>query len=114
MESHPPLQRLQQKLTKENLWLYVLSLLSERKMYGYELRKTIKEKFGFSPAIVTAYVVLYKLQMGGYVKTEWQKSPLGRPDRKYYSITEKGIELLKITKEYFKNLYACLFKEDNE
>jgi len=111
MEKHPPLQRLKQKLTKENLWLYILSLLREREMYGYEIRKYIKERFGFSSAVVTAYVVLYKLQVEGYVETKWQKSPIGRPDRKYYSITEKGIELLNMAKKYLAELFEKLFKE---
>ena len=55
-------KRLTKKLTKENLWIYVLRLLQERPMYGYEIRQKIDTKFGFAPARVSCYVVLYKMK----------------------------------------------------
>ena len=37
-------RRLVRKLTVENLWLYVLSLLKEGPLYGYEVVKRIEER----------------------------------------------------------------------
>ena len=83
-----PLNRLKYKLTKEVLWIYILKLLKERKMYGYELRRELEKNFGFKPALITSYVVLYKLEKMGYVKS-------GVIDkRRYYTITHEGIKLL--------------------
>jgi len=108
-ETVPALERLINKLTKENLWLYILRLLQERPMYGYEIRKEIKERFGFNPAVVTAYVVHYKMQVEGLVTTKWEKSSRGRPDRKYYEITPEGEELMKKAKRFLKDLLEKIF-----
>jgi len=87
-----PLERLKKKITIENLWIYILSLLEERPMYAYEIRDKIQEKFNFRAGRITAYVVLYKLEKDSYVKTEWKER--GR-QRKYYRITKSGKRLLK-------------------
>ncbi len=88
-------ERLTRKLTKENLWLYILRMLSERPMYAYEINKVLKERFGFSTATVTVYVVLYKMLRDGLIRVGATESVLGRPDRKYYQATESGVESLK-------------------
>jgi len=82
--------RLVTKITKENLWLYILKMLTDRPMYAYEIGKTLKDAFGFSTAIVTVYVVLYKMAREGLIHVGEERAGLGRPDRKYYEITEKG------------------------
>ena len=84
-----PSERFERSMTKDNLWLYILTLLKDREMYPYEIRDSIKERFGFSPGNVTAYIVLKKLSGGGYVKVSRKESERG-PQRTYYSITEKG------------------------
>ncbi|AIF69554.1 PadR family transcriptional regulator [Palaeococcus pacificus DY20341] len=103
-----PMERLQEKLTKEVLWIYILSLLKERPMYAYELKNKIKEKFGFEPATVSSYVVLYKLEKEGYVTAEWQESETGKPSRKYYALTEKGGKLLKEGTDFIENMVEKL------
>lgn len=87
--------RLVVKITKENLWLYILKMLMTRQMYAYEINKFFKEKFGFSPALVTFYVVLYKMERQGLIQIGETKSVFGRPDRKYYKITKKGLKNLQ-------------------
>ena len=91
-----PVERLKRKIEKENLWLFVLGSLESGKSYGYELRKLIKDKFGFLAGNVTAYKVLYLLKFGGYIKSK--KS--GR--HVFYKLTEKGKEELKLAKETLK------------
>ncbi|MHA1506115.1 MAG: PadR family transcriptional regulator [Candidatus Asgardarchaeia archaeon] len=108
-EKDRPLMRLKEKITKENLWIYILTLLKKRPLYGYEIRKLIREEFDFAPAMVTSYVVLYKLQKDGYVTSEWQKNPIGRPQRKYYKITPKGLKLIEEAKKYLTDLFEKLF-----
>lgn len=90
-----PILRLRDKLTKEMLWMYILKLLKDRPMYAYEIRNELKKRFGFEPATVSSYVVLYRLEEGGYVSSEWHESEAGRPSRKYYRLTEKGEKLLE-------------------
>ena len=91
MESHSSAYfRLIRKLTKENLWLYILKLLQDRSMYAYEIYKTIHSQFEFTIATITVYVVLYKMQREGLIQIAEEKTVLGKPERKYYRITEKG------------------------
>lgn len=97
-----PLQRLKAKTTKEILWVYLLRLLKEREMYAYEVRSRLRERFGFEPALVTSYVVLYRLERDGYVAAEW------RENKKYYRLTEKGRELYNQGIEHLDNLLKKL------
>jgi DNA-binding PadR family transcriptional regulator len=99
--------RMKKKTTAEMIWPYFLRLLKERPMYGYELRQETQKRFGWKPATVTSYLVLYSLQRGGYVTIEW-KEQRGKPARKYYKITKKGEEMLKDAIKYFKEIYQKL------
>jgi PadR family transcriptional regulator PadR len=103
-----PMERLRSKITKEVLWLYILRLLKERPMYAYELKQKIKDAFGFEPATVSSYVVLYKLEKDGYVTAEWQESENGKPSRKYYKLTPEGEALLKEGVKFLEETLAKL------
>lgn len=102
------IRRLKKKTTVELLWPYFLKLLKERPMYGYELRQEVIKQFRWKPATVTSYLVLYRLQRGGYVTIEWREQR-GKPARKYYKITKKGEELLEEGIKYLKEFSSKLF-----
>ncbi|MEA1993770.1 MAG: PadR family transcriptional regulator [Euryarchaeota archaeon] len=104
-----PLDRLKRKMTKEVMWLYVLTILKEKPTYAYQLKKEINEKFGWSPATITSYAVMYRLKRGGYVTTEWGDEGT-HPRRKYYYITEEGDKLLNKGEEYLKSVIRELFE----
>jgi len=82
-----PLKRLKKKTSKEILWIYILKMLTERDMYAYELKKALKNRFDIDPALITSYVVLYRLENEGYVSARWDKN------KKYYGLTKKGEKL---------------------
>ena len=103
-----PLERLERKMTKEVMWIYVLKMLKEKPMYAYELKNEIKKRFNWAPATITSYVVLYRLQGGGYVTTKWGDENTN-PRRKYYYITEEGEKLLKDGKKFLKDVTEVLF-----
>ena len=98
--------RLFRKLTKENLWLYILKLLTERSMYAYEIAKMIEIQFGFSIAKITVYVVLYKMLNEGLIRINKETSDDVRSDRRYYIITETGEKTLEDGRELIKNFLA--------
>jgi len=52
--------------------------------------------------------VLYKLEHGGYVTSEWQESGTGRPSRKYYKLTDKGEKLLEEGIKFMEELLKKL------
>lgn len=99
----PEIKRLESKLSIEILWVYILSILSGAPAHAYVLRKKIREKFGFLPGNVTAYVVLYKLESRGFVEAK------SVANKKIYTITRNGKELLKEAKKIFLEKQKMVF-----
>lgn len=77
------------KVGAVSLWL--LLLLAERPMYGYEIIKELEKKFSgyWKPKTGTIYPALEKLEKNKSVtsKVEFMDKA---PDRKHYAITKKG------------------------
>ena len=90
-------ERLVRKLTKENLWLYILRMLLEKPDYPLGLKRRFKEKFGFEPAGITFYTVLYRLKGEGLVTSK------GGQGRTTYFCTQKGEEALKTAVSYLED-----------
>jgi DNA-binding PadR family transcriptional regulator len=107
---HPTkaMRRLIARTTKDNLWLYVLTLLEERDYFAYELRSAIQERFGVEMASVTAYVLLYKLQRDELVELSEERKEGRRPTRKYYRITKTGRKTLDQARMYLELLAKTL------
>ena len=97
-----PLKRLKELNTRECLWLYILSILKDKPMHAYALRKEIHERFGFRPGTVTAYKVLYLLSRDGMV----EKKVNGR--QKIYSVTEKGSKMLEDAVDFYRERVRLL------
>ena len=90
--------RLKTKVQKENLWFFILVLLSPQERYGFELRRLINEKFGFWSGNVTAYRVLYDLEKSKLVRAEMKDR------RRYYRITELGRAELEEAKTFLGSI----------
>jgi len=97
-----PIERLKEKVLKENLWVFIFKILKDKDEYAYEIRKKIKKEFGFLAGNVTSYKVLYLLVKDGYVKSYTK----GR--RKYYKLTKKGLKQLKKSKDFLKKVYTSI------
>lgn len=84
------------ELVKGSTSLLLLQLLAERDMYGYELVKELEKRSGngFSVKEGTLYPALHKLEKQEYIECYWQEQEKG-PARKYYRITEAGLEMLE-------------------
>ena len=86
-------------------------MLLEKPMYAYEISKTLNERFGFSTAIVTVYVVLYKLQREGFIRIKEERAVPNRPDRKYYEVTDNGKEIFIRGRNFLEVMVKKLFIE---
>lgn len=75
------------QLKKGVLELCVLSVLSKKDYYGYELVSEISKDISISDG--TIYPILRRLTTEGYFTTYLQESQEG-PPRKYYKLTELG------------------------
>jgi PadR family transcriptional regulator, regulatory protein PadR len=107
MESRE-ISRLRTKTSVELLWPYILSLMRKEPVYAYEIQDAVKRKFGFEVGNVTSYMVLYKLESSGLVRTEWRS--VENRQRKYYSITKKGREALDEAIGHFRKTAEKLKK----
>jgi DNA-binding PadR family transcriptional regulator len=99
MEPSTPIKRLKRLLTSGNLWLYVLSLIASKgKLYAYNLDGQIEKRFSFRPDKIMIYVVLYRLESEGLIKSEFKER------RKYYTLEPKGKEALSSARAHFRML----------
>lgn len=72
------------------LELCVLSLLTQRDCYGYEISDSLSKRIDIADG--TVYPILRKLKSDGLLTTYLQEES-GGPPRKYYSITKLGREI---------------------
>jgi PadR family transcriptional regulator PadR len=84
------------ELVKGTLSLLILSLLSRKAMYGYEIAATVHQETdgAFTWREGSLYPNLHKLQADGLIRGEWEERETGRK-RRYYHITPKGRATLK-------------------
>jgi PadR family transcriptional regulator PadR len=73
----------------------VLAILAEGESYGYAILKRVRElsdgEMEWTDGML--YPLLHRLRRLGYVTTEW-RTPDGERRRRYYSITDQGLEAL--------------------
>src|SRR4051794_29039971 len=79
------------ELLKGTLSLLILSLLSRKPMYGYELAATVHADTAgaFTWREGSLYPNLHKLEADGLISGEWEERETGRK-RRYYHLTKKG------------------------
>ncbi|UCD27918.1 MAG: PadR family transcriptional regulator [Planctomycetota bacterium] len=83
------------ELIKGTLSLLILSLLSRKPMYGYEIATTVGQDTGgaFDWKEGSLYPSLHKLEKDGLIRGQWQGKP-GERRRKYYHLTKGGRAVL--------------------
>src|SRR5258705_2566307 len=93
------------ELLKGTLSLLILSLLSRRPMYGYEIAATVHRDTdgAFTWREGSLYPNLHKLQADGLIAGEWEEKETGRK-RRYYHITARGRAALKEKRQSWDEL----------
>lgn len=93
------------ELLKGTLSLLILSLLSRRAMYGYEIAATVhRDTDGtFTWREGSLYPSLHKMQAEGLIRGQWEEKDGGRK-RRYYHITEKGRAVLEEKTQSWRQL----------
>ena len=93
------------ELLKGTLSLLILSLLSRRAMYGYEIAATVHDDTdgAFTWREGSLYPGLHKLEGDGLIAGVWEETDGGRK-RKYYHLTKKGRAALKEKTESWAEL----------
>ena len=94
----------------------ILSLLLVEDLYGYEISKRIRSTSNnnFEIKEGTLYVVLKRLEKNDLILPYWNDTESGGGRRRYYKITDKGIEYLNTKKDewiFFRNIVDIFFRE---
>src|SRR5438876_3676175 len=84
------------ELLKGTLALLILSLLSRKTIYGYEIAATVhRDTDGtFTWREGSLYPSLHKMEADGLIVGKWEEKETGRK-RRFYHITKKGREALQ-------------------
>ncbi|PPA68491.1 PadR family transcriptional regulator [Jeotgalibacillus proteolyticus] len=81
----------------------ILAVIEEKPTYGYELYVKLSDQGLESVSEGSIYPVLLRIQKEGLIEGTLVKSTNG-PNRKYYSLTDKGKEALARFKEEWEKL----------
>ena len=101
--------------------LLMLHLLTERDMYGYEIRQELEKRTGKIYILKegTMYVSLYRMESRGLIES-YKEYVVNNRFRMYYRINESGREYLAYGKQQIYDVFGgidMLFKwegEDND
>ncbi|MHA1593225.1 MAG: PadR family transcriptional regulator [Candidatus Baldrarchaeia archaeon] len=96
------------ELKRGILEMCILSLLSTREMYGYEISKELDALSGGILRIEegTLYPLLRRLEERGYLKGEWRYRE-GKA-RRYYKITPRGMDVLRKMRAFWAVLITVV------
>ncbi len=94
---------------RSDIKMLLLSLLSKKDMYGYQLIQELKElsKNYFSLKEGCLYPILHSLENDELIKSYWEETESKRK-KKYYHITENGMKFLKKEKNEWKKYANCI------
>jgi PadR family transcriptional regulator PadR len=74
---------------KNYLMAWLLVMLSDQSLHGYEITKELNEKFDIITDAGTVYRALRQLERDGYISSWWDPKEQG-PARRFYALTESG------------------------
>lgn len=90
-----------ERLTRQKLSLFVLWMISDNPMHGYDIIKTIRDDPILVPmAANKIYPILADLAKKGFIAYKTEKQ--GKRAKKLYHITPKGKEVLKNMRAFMK------------
>jgi PadR family transcriptional regulator PadR len=97
----------QRELSRGTIELAVLALISGQRRYGYDLLSSLATATGGFVGIKegTLYPVLHRLEDAGFIEATWEAEGRNKP-RKYYGITDAGLERLALLRGEWERLAA--------
>lgn len=105
-------ERIKSQLRKGYLEYCILLILKKKPSYASDIIEALKN----AKMIVvegTLYPLLTRLKNADILDYRWEESSLG-PPRKYYEMTEKGIDLLHELEQSWEELNLVIAKLKNK
>ena len=97
------------QVKKGTLAFIILNVLRNNEFYGYELIEEVKKYTSIAIAEGTLYPLMNRLKKENLVTSKWVEQTSGIP-RKYYCLTEEGIETLAQMRSYWNDLETSIQK----
>ena len=106
MSQEADYKQIMDRFIKINSEIFILSVLSERSMGGYDLIKEISHRCDVFLSQESVYPILYSLEEEGILRAEFSN---GDMRTKRYSLTPKGRQIaLKKLEEFAKAIETVL------
>lgn len=101
---------MDKEMLKGSIDLLLLSLISKRDLYGYEITKLLKELSDdtYEMGEGTLYPALKRLERKTWIESYWSETQSGR--RKYYHMTELGRKELEKKQQDWKRVETLVRK----
>ena len=96
------------QIKRGTLEFCILLMIKRRESYGYEIISTLEKYPILAAKENTIYPLLRRLMKEGFVSSSWRESVEGLPPRKYYAITETGLEYISSMSEEWDNLLSAI------
>ncbi|MCH8086323.1 MAG: helix-turn-helix transcriptional regulator [Chloroflexi bacterium] len=86
----------------------LLALIGNSPMYGYSIMKEIERRTdgGLHFKEGTLYPALHRLEQDGLIEGEWVS--VNGMERRYYSLTEMGVEVLERRREQWRQFSTAV------
>lgn len=97
------------QVKKGTLAFVLLNILKDNEFYGYELIEQVKRYTTIQIAEGTLYPLMNRLKKEGLATSKWVEQESGIP-RKYYQLSEMGLETLEEMKDYWSELEKSIGK----
>jgi poly-beta-hydroxybutyrate-responsive repressor len=96
-------------MPKNYLMAWLLVMLKDLNLHGYEIMKELRENFAVVSDPGTVYRALRQLERDGYISSWWDPKEQG-PARRVYTLTDAGQDALRLwssaLEQYRANLDA--------
>ena len=96
------------QIKRGTLEFCILRMIRQRPTYGYRMITALERYPILAAKENTIYPLLRRLQKEGLISSLWQESAEGLPPRKYYSITDQGMECLAAMEEEWGRLLLAV------
>ena len=102
------------QIKRGTLEFCILLMIKKQPSYGYEIISTLEKYPMLAARENTIYPLLRRLLKEEFISSSWQEGTEGLPPRKYYSITDKGLEYLSLMSAEWDNLLNSISEQKGE
>ena len=96
------------QIKRGTLEFCILLMIKQKPTYGYEIISTLEKYPIVAARENTIQPLLRRLQKEEFIISSWQEGVEGLPPRKYYSITNKGLEYIAMMSQEWNNLLEAI------